>query len=135
MKNPFTPRGYLQLSSLTLLALGLFSFIFPRGVVPGLGAAWWFDLSEGVVHLGIAAILFAGAKFLSDKSARTLVLITGIVGTITALYGFTLPNGPLGTFNALGIGNLEPADNVFHLFGGVWALYVAYASRGARSSG
>jgi len=130
MKNIFTPRGFLQFAALVLFIAGLLSFVFRNGVLPIAGEFWWFDVVEGYVHLFVAMVALLGSLVLSDKHARWLVLLIGIGAILTGLFGLFLPNGPIGTLNTFGLANLEsPADNVFHLGGGIWALYVFYASR------
>lgn len=133
MKNPFTPRGFLQLAFVVLFAAGLLSFIVPNGVLPVLGELWWFDVFEGIFHFTIAFTALIGSLVLSDRLARWLVLIIGIGAVTVGLFGLFLTNGPIGSFNTFGLANLEnPADNLFHLSGGVWALAVVWLSR-ARS--
>lgn len=131
MKNLITPRNALRLTSLGVFIVGLFSFIFPNGVLPILGGVWWFDVFEGYFHFTVSASTLIASLILSDRQARWFLLIIGIGAVIVGLYGFLLSGGPVGTFNTFGVANLEnPADNLFHFVGGILALAVVYISRG-----
>lgn len=127
MKNPLTPGGFLQVGGVVLIIVGLLSYILPGGSL--LGNAWWFDGTEGVVHILLGVVAIAASYVLGADLQRTLTIVVGVVALLFGILGFFLPQGPLGSMN-IGPANLEsPMDNILHLFVAAWALYSALGAR------
>ena len=120
-KNFLTPRGFLSLGGVVLLAVGILGFIGVLGPTPDrsiFGDMWWFDNAENVAHtvLGIVALL--AVTMMKDAGMhKMLVLAVGAFALLVGLYN-------LGGEVTLAGANLEsPADTILHLVVGVWGLY------------
>ncbi len=127
MYNPLTSKGFLQVGGVVLIVVGLLSFILPGGAL--LGETWWFDATEGYVHILLGVVALAAAYVLPANLQKPLVIVVGVVALLVGIYGFFLPAGTMQRYN-LGPANLEnPLDNILHLFVAVWALYAAFMGK------
>lgn len=114
-------RRFLLLGGITLTIVAVFGFVGllgPTAEKSIFGGGWWFDNVENWAHLivGLLAIMLMQMPKAAHKPA---VVILGVIGLFFAIYNFFS-----GTFFSA---NLEmPADLIFHLFMGVWALWSAF---------
>lgn len=131
MKNPMSVGGFLQVGGVVLVLVGIFSYLpflnTPETSI--FGSAWWFDGTEGIVHILLGVVAIAASYVLSGDLARWLVIVVGVVALLFAVYGLILPAGSLAAPN-IGPANLEsPLDSILHLVVGVWALYAAFMGK------
>ncbi len=120
-KNFLTPRGFLSLGGVVLLAVGILGFIGVLGPTPDrsiFGDMWWFDNAENVAHtvLGIVALL--AVTMMKDAGMhKMLVLAVGAFALLVGLYNLG------GEVTLAGATLQNPMDTVLHLVVGVWGLY------------
>ncbi len=120
-KNFLTPRGFLSLGGVVLLAVGILGFIGVIGPTPDrsiFGDAWWFDNAENVAHtvLGIVALL--AVTMMKDAAMqKMLVLAVGAFALLVGLYNLG------GEVMLAGATLQNPMDTVLHLVVGAWGLY------------
>lgn len=125
-----TPRQFLYIGGVVLLALGIFGFIFPNPVDDT--SVLHFDVWENFIHTILGVVAIGAAYFLARTARWWLTLLVGLGGIGTAILGFALSGRE---FPNIGGANLEnPIDNVLHLVVGLWALgVVALTYRDMRS--
>ena len=117
----FTPRGFLIVGGAVLLLIGALGFFF------------WLDPTQNTAHIAIglialAAIFVPGLNEALTTHYRTLVILVGVIALFFGVYGFLLPAGSPAAPNTFGLANLEPGDNVLHLFISAWAFLAAFLS-------
>lgn len=116
--NLFTPKGFLQIGGIVLLAVGILGFflIGPTEEQSIFGSAWWFDNAENWAHtvLGIVALI-VGYGVKSASTQKSIAMIVGVVALLVGIYGFISPS-------LLGANLENPLDNILHLVVGAWAL-------------
>jgi succinate dehydrogenase hydrophobic anchor subunit len=129
-------KGFLFWGGVVLIIVGILSYLpFTNASGSIFGAFWWFDGTEGVVHIALGVVAIAASYILSGDLARWLVIAVGVVALLFAIYGLILPQGPIGSANIDGANLESPMDSILHLFVAVWALYAAFVGRPAMASG
>ena len=125
--NPFTPRCFLLVGGIVLVALGILG-MFILGPTPAqslLGEFFWLDDVENYAHL-LLGIVAPGAYYLlkDENLTKWLVALVGVIALVATILGFMnsaneVPN--------LGVTNLEAvSDNILHLVVTVWAFYASF---------
>jgi hypothetical protein len=131
MKNPLTPRGFLQVGGVVLILVGILSYLpFTNSPTTSIfGRYWWFDSTEGVVHILLGVVAIAASYVLNADLARWLAILVGIVALLFAILGLFLDQSGTTTMN-IGPANLEsPMDTILHLVVAVWALYASFVTK------
>lgn len=124
----FTPRMFLIVGGIVLLALGIVGFlgIFTKASTP----AFVLTTGENVAHVALGVIALAAVYVPGLREAlapyyRWIVILVGIIALFFGVYGFLVANN--AEPNTFGLANLEnPADNLLHLFVAVWAFASSY---------
>lgn len=122
--NIFNPRGFLQLGGALLIVIGTFGFIGILGPTPArsiFGSVWYFENTENVVYTLIGVVAIIATFIFPPMLQRYIVLALGVAGLIAGLYGFVNPN-------LFGVNLETPADSIFLLLVGSWALYAVYGN-------
>lgn len=116
------PKKFLLAANAILIitaALGFLGIIGPTPDKSVFGVNWWFNNVENWTHLVIGLVALVGAFALPAKFQRILVILIGVLAVIVGLWSLLISSSFLGT-------NLEnPADTIFHLALGAWALISA----------
>lgn len=127
MNKYLTPKGFLQLGGVILLALGVIGYLTqilfpPQGKF--IGDVLYLDNFENIAHTVLGIVALAAAYTLSSDLQKWLVILVGLFGIVVTIFG--LVNLGVAAPN-MGITNLELLDDVIHGAVGVWALYAALA--------
>jgi hypothetical protein len=121
------PKQFLQMGGALLLVLGILGLVGVLGPTADqsiFGETWWFDNPENWAHLVVGVVTLIAAFALSARIQKQLVMVVGIVGVLVGLYGLFVSDELLGA-------NLEnPADIIFYVVVGLWAL-LASMKKGA----
>lgn len=129
--NILTPRGFLTVGGVVLLALGLIGF---TGILSEQSSPqFYLDTGENVAHvvLGLVALAAVYVPGLNDALRpyhRPIVGLVGLIALFFGVYGFVVAGNAAP--NTFGISNLEsPLDNLLHLVVAAWALAAAWMGR------
>jgi hypothetical protein len=134
MDKYLSVKGFLFYGGIVLIIVGILSYLpFTNASGSIFGAFWWFDGTEGIVHILLGVVAIAASYILSGDLARWLVIVVGVVSLLFAVYGLFLPQGPIGAANIAGANLESPMDSILHLVVGVWALYAAFVAKPAMS--
>ncbi len=129
--NIFSPKGFLQIAGLLFFILAILSVVGVLGLTPDrsvFGTFWWFDFKEAVL-LGLLGIISFFQQFLFPAMwQRYFVVLVGILSVLAGVYNFMGNNVKL-----FGMNLESPADLVFLLLIGAWALYAVYGNAIGRS--
>ena len=125
--NPLTPRGFLMVGGVVLVALGVLG-MFLLGPTPGqslLGEFFWLDDVENYAHLILGIVALAAYYLLKDESlAKWLIALVGVIALVATVLGFMNSGAPVPN---LGVTHMEEiSDNVLHLVVAIWAFYAAF---------
>ena len=133
MSRFLTPKGFLMYGGIVLIIVGLFSYLpFLNSPATSIfGRYWWFDGTEGVVHILLGVVAIAASYVLDEELARWLTIVVAIVALLFAVLGLFLDQGPT-TLTNIGPANLEsPMDTILHLVVFLWAAAAAFLRRTA----
>lgn len=121
--NLLTPKGFLQVGGIVLVAVGILGFVLvgPSAERSIFQSAWWFNPVENWAHLVLGIVALGAAFLLTDAvSQKWITVVVGAVALLVGVVGFFLPETAPNFFGA----NLEnPLDNILHLVVGAWALW------------
>lgn len=126
--NIFSPKGFLRIGGFVFIILSVLGFIGVLGDSPSrsvFGSSWWFDSNENLTLFGSGIIALFVSSFFPPIWQRYIVILIGILSVITGLYAFIGPD-----FLTLHL--QTPADMIFYLIVGFWALYSVYGNIGKR---
>jgi hypothetical protein len=131
MSRFLTPKGFLMYGGIVLILVGILSYLpfinSPQTSI--FGRYWWFDGTEGVVHIGLGVIAIIASYVLTGDLAKWLTIIVALVALLFAVLGLFLDQGASTVMN-IGPANLEsPMDSILHLVVAVWAGYAGLMSR------
>lgn len=131
--NPLTPRGFLMVGGVVLVALGILG-MFLLGPTPGqsmLGEFFWLDDVENYAHLILGVVALGAYYLLKDENlTKWLVILVGVIALLATVLGFMNSGSPVPN---LGVTHMEEvSDNVLHLVVAVWAFYAGFV--GSKSS-
>ena len=124
----FTPRGFLMVGGIVLVAVGLLGFVILKD--PTL-SFFWLDTSENVAHtalgvVALAALYLPGLNSTLEPYYRWIVVLVGLIALFFGVYGFLLPAGSPAAPNTFGLANLELGDHLLHLVIAAWAFLAAF---------
>lgn len=126
--NIFSPKGFLRIGGFIFIFLSVLGFVGILGNSPSrsvFGSSWWLDNNENLTLFTTGIIALFVSSFFPLLWQRYMVILVGILSIVTGLYAFATPR-----FFWM---NLQsPADMVFYLIVGFWALYSAYGNLGKR---
>ena len=125
--NPLSPRGFLMVGGVVLVALGVLG-MFLLGPTPQqslLGEFFWLDDVENYAHLLFGVVALGAYYLLKDENlTKWLVVLVGVVALVVAVLGFMNSSMPVPN---LGVTHMEGvSDNILHLVVAVWAFYSAF---------
>ena len=129
-----TPRGFLLWGGVILVALAVLgvSVLGPTVDQSALGANFWLDNTENVLHLLFGVVALAAYFLLKDVNLQKwLVLLVFLVALAATVVGIMNAGGTVDNTNIFGVAstNLEnPLDDVLHAVVAVWAGLVGYKS-------
>ena len=130
MDKYMTPKGFLQLGGVILLALGVVGYalgwVFPQGkflAAFGIGDVLYLDNFENIAHTLLGIVALAAAYVLPADLQKWLVALVGAFGIVVTVVGFLAAGNPAPN---LQVTNLEILDDVIHLVVGAWGLYAAF---------
>lgn len=116
------PRQFLIITGVIFFIIGILGYIGvigPIAVKSIFHTYWYFDNAENMADTLIGMICLFAVYAFPPLWQKYLVIILGIIGVITALYGWVISQTLFGA-------SLEnPTDNIFHLVFGIWALYAS----------
>ncbi|MBE0429421.1 MAG: hypothetical protein IBX61_06070 [Thermoleophilia bacterium] len=116
-----TPKLFLYIAGVILLALGIFGFIFPDPF--GDTSVLQLDNWQNAIHVILGVVAIGAAYMFGRRLHWWLTAIYGLAALVTAgaaflLRGEAAPN--------IGGANLEnPVETIFYLAVGLWAAVVA----------
>ncbi len=130
--NIFSPKGFLQIAGILFFILAILTVVGVLGPTPDrsiFGTFWWFDFKETAL-LGLLGIVSLFVQFLFPAMwQRYFVVLVGILSVIAGIYNFMGNNIKL-----FGMNLESPADLIFLLLVGAWALYAVYGNAIGRSN-
>ena len=116
-------RTYAQVLGVVLILIGVVGLILGNTLFLGILN---IDVVEDIVHILTGGILaYVGFGRLDIGSARTVVIVLGVVYLLVGILGFILP-----TLFGLIPHGYTVFDNLLHLLLGVLSIVVAFAERG-----
>lgn len=122
--NIFNVKGFLQLCGVVLIILGIFGFIGILGSTSArsiFDTVWYFDNTESILYVLIGVIAILATFLFPPMLQRYLVILAGVVAVLGGLYSFV-------NQDLFGMTLQVPADSVFLLVLGAWALYAVYGN-------
>lgn len=122
--NIFSVKGFLQFLGVVLIVMGTFGFIGILGPTASrsiFGTVWVFDNSESIAVTLLGVISIFATFLFPPMQQRYLVILIGIGTVLLGLYTFV-------NTTLLGAVFEIPADTIFLLAIGVWALYTVYGN-------
>src|SRR2546429_9564602 len=129
-----TPRGFLLWGGVVLVALAVLGVTVLGWTVDHstLGANFWLDPTENILHLLFGVVALAAYFFLKDANLQkwlvVVVFVIALAATVAGIVNGRHPADNTQSFN-LASTNLEnPLDNVLHGFVTLWAAAVLYRS-------
>lgn len=138
MTQYLTPKYFLTIGGIVLLALGVLGLITWNAKILEENSVFYLDNGENVAHivLGVVALGLIGTMKSQAGLLKLVVVLVGVVALFFGLYGFAVAgNSATMTgekFNTFGLANLEnPLDNLLHLVVGIWALASAFVKQKA----
>lgn len=124
-------KGFLFYGGIVLIVVGILSYLpFTNSPETSIfGRYWWFDGTEGVVHILLGVVAIAASYALSGDLARWLVILVAATALVFAVWGLFLDQSATALMN-IGPANLEsPVDSILHLVVFLWAGYAAFMSK------
>ncbi|MBM3141384.1 MAG: hypothetical protein FJZ92_14540 [Chloroflexi bacterium] len=133
LRDYLTPRWFLRLGGVTLVALGILGIAVWNVGGAGQNSVFYLTGGENVAHVVLGVVALGAAAVVRDaRMLRALAGIFGVVALGFGIYGFTLEDH-LPELNMFGFANLEnPLDHLLHVVVGVWGL--ASAARDHRGA-
>lgn len=129
-----TPRWFLTIGGIVLLALGIIGFItwYAAGITGN--NIFYLDNGENLAHvvLGVVALILAKVTGANTPIQKWVVVLVGLVALFFGVYGFAVAGAERP--NTFGLANLEnPLDNLLHLVVGLWALASAFVPQPSKA--
>lgn len=134
MMMVLSPKGFLLWGGIILVALAVLgvSVLGPSVDQSLLGANFWLDNTENVLHLLFGVVALAAYFLLKDENLlKWLVVLVFLVALAATVVGVMNGSSPVDNTNIFGLAstNLEsPWDDVLHGFVTLWAAVVLYKS-------
>lgn len=113
-------RKFLQAGGTLLVLIAILGFveiIGPDAKTSIFGARWYFDNGENWAHLIIGVVALTSSVALSPVGYRNLARFLGIIALLFGFYSFFIST------NFFGVNLEKPADTIFHVALGLWALW------------
>lgn len=114
-------KQFLLIGGIIALIIGLLGFFHVLGPTSSasiFGPNWWFDTGECWAYTIIGLIGIIASLSLGHSIQQALVMLIGILALLLAIYNFF-------STNLLGSNLENPADLIFNLVIGIWALWAA----------
>ena len=112
-------KQFFVLGGIIFVLCAILGFIGVIGPTPDqsiFGTTWWFDSTENWLHFVLGILMLIIAMALPYNTQRGIGMTIGIIALLVGIYSFFKPGMLFGV-------NLEyPADTIFHILIGFWAL-------------